>query len=101
MILQPITKISTLEELLHNKNNINVVSENQIPFKSLLENAINNVKETDSNLKIEVQKLATGETDDLHNVNIASTKAALALDMVVQLRNKALDSYNEIMRMGV
>ena len=49
----------------------------------------------------EIYKLATGQTDDLHNLSIASEKATMSVQILVQLRNKALDAYNEIMRMNV
>ncbi|WMJ24252.1 flagellar hook-basal body complex protein FliE [Paludicola sp. MB14-C6] len=101
MILQPISNIKPLAELTQKNMTIGVNSGSQIPFKSLFEDAMNSVKESDANLSTEIQKVATGQTDDLHSVNIASTKASLALEMFVQLRNKALESYNSIMQMGV
>jgi flagellar hook-basal body complex protein FliE len=101
MFLQPISNIKPLEELSQKKP-IAVESNNsQIPFKALFEDALNNVKESDEQLAAEIEKVATGQTDDLHNVNIASIKAELSLEMFVQLRNKALDAYNSIMQMSV
>ena len=38
--------------------------------------------------------LATGQTDDPHTEPIAAAKAQLSLDLLIQLRNKALDAYN-------
>lgn len=45
------------------------------------------------------KKLATGEITDVHTVTIAAEKAALALQMTVQIRNKVIEAYQEIMRM--
>lgn len=104
MFIQPITSIipiSSIAPISSQKAEALDGSGNQIPFKSIFTDALNNVKETDQNLQSEIQKVVMGETDDLHSVGIASTKAGLAVDLVIQLRNKALDSYNEIMRMGV
>lgn len=42
-----------------------------------------------------------GEIDDTHTVPIAAKKAELSVSLLVNLRNKALDSYNEIIRMSV
>lgn len=47
------------------------------------------------------QSLLAGETDDLAKVMIDSTKAEMSLNMVIQVRNKVLDAYNEIMRMSL
>lgn len=40
----------------------------------------------------------TGKTDNIHNVMIAQEKANVALQFTVQINNKVLDAYNEIMR---
>lgn len=42
-----------------------------------------------------------GEINDTHTLPIAEGKAELALSLMVGLRNKALDAYNELMRMNV
>lgn len=72
-----------------------------LPFQSLFEDAITNVQDTQKAVDEETLKLATGESNDVHNLNIASAKASLALDLLVQIRNKTLDSYNEMMRMNI
>ena len=73
----------------------------QIPFQSLFEDAVNGVKQTGADMDGKVQELVTGQSDNLHDVTIASQKYSLSVDLLVQLRNKALDSYNEIMQMSV
>ena len=40
-----------------------------------------------------------GQTDDLHNIMINAEKAAIALELTVQVTSKAISAYNEIMRM--
>ena len=45
--------------------------------------------------------LVTGQTKDLHQVVIATEKAGLALQLTIQIRNKVLEAYQEIMRMQV
>jgi flagellar hook-basal body complex protein FliE len=48
-----------------------------------------------------VESLAVGQSDELHRVimNMESTK--LSFDLALQVRNKALDAYQELMRMQV
>ena len=72
-----------------------------IPFKDLLTDAVADVKETASAVDNETMKLATGQTDDLHDITIASTKYSMAVDLFVQIRNKTLDSFNQLMNMNV
>lgn len=46
-------------------------------------------------------RLARGEAVELHEVIIATEKAQLALDLALQLRNRVVEAYQEIMRMPV
>jgi flagellar hook-basal body complex protein FliE len=46
-------------------------------------------------------EFAAGRTDNIHQVLIAAEKAELALQYTMQIRNKILDAYNEIMRMQI
>lgn len=45
--------------------------------------------------------LAAGQIDDVAQVVIASQKADIALQLTLQLRNRAVSAYQEIMRMQV
>lgn len=69
-------------------------------FKSIFEEAINNVRETDQNLAKNQYLLATGQIDDPHTVGIAESQAQLSIDLLAALRTKALEAYNEIMRLS-
>ncbi len=46
-------------------------------------------------------KLATGDVEDVHKAMIAMNKARLAFDFTLQVRNKVIEAYQEIMRMQV
>ena len=73
----------------------------EIPFASIFQSAIENVRETDA-AKNEMQYLlATGQLDNPSELTIASTKASVAVELLVQLRTKALESYNELIRMSL
>ncbi|WP_283607255.1 flagellar hook-basal body complex protein FliE [Faecalispora anaeroviscerum] len=98
MMITPIQPIKSLEAL---DQATTAVDKAQLPFQSLFQDAVNNVKETDQAVQNEVYKLATGQSDNLHNIVIASQKATMSVQLLVQLRNKALDAYNEVMRMSV
>ncbi|MCL2091185.1 MAG: flagellar hook-basal body complex protein FliE [Micrococcales bacterium] len=43
----------------------------------------------------------TGDLDDVHDYTIAATQAAVQLELTAALRNKAVDAFQEIMRMTV
>lgn len=70
-------------------------------FKSIFGEAIDNVRSTEDTLAKRQYQLATGQIEDPHTVGIASSEAQLAVDMLVALRTKALEAYNEIMRISL
>lgn len=70
-------------------------------FKDVFNNALGNVVETDKEVMNQQYLLATGQTDDIHNLTVASTKAQLSVDFMVQLRNRVMDSYSEITRINI
>lgn len=82
-------------------NDADVAQGTQVPFKSVFENAIKDVVNTDQQVNIDAELLATGNSDNLHQYSIDIAKAQLSIDLLVELRNKALESYGEVMRMSV
>lgn len=46
-------------------------------------------------------QLAAGQVDDIHQVMIAAQEASLALSLTVQVRNKVIEAYQEMMRMPI
>ena len=46
-----------------------------------------------------VEKLATGQSDSVHETMLALAKADLSLRLFMEVRNKAIDAYQEVMRM--
>ncbi|MGZ3689967.1 MAG: flagellar hook-basal body complex protein FliE [Pseudobdellovibrio sp.] len=70
-------------------------------FADTLKEAVNNVNELHLDADRKAQELATGKTDDVAGVMIATEKADIALRAMVQVRNKIIDAYQEIMKMQV
>lgn len=68
-------------------------------FGDILNNAINEVDKTEKNSVDMMQKLATGEVENIHEVFIASQKAELTLNMAVEVKNRVVEAYKEIMRL--
>jgi len=70
-------------------------------FGSLLKDAISTVNEVQKKSDQEIEKLITGESQDLHNTVIAMQQADLSFQMMMQVRNKIVQAYQEIIRMPV
>lgn len=76
-------------------------SSSQKSFADTLNEAINNVNQLQKASDKGMQDLATGRTDNIADVMIASEKADIALKLMVQVRNKIIDAYQEVMKMQV
>lgn len=72
-----------------------------IPFSDYLNQAINKTND----LLMEADKVsdefAAGKIDNIHQVTLAAEKADIALQFTMQIRNKIMDAYSEIMRMSI
>ena len=70
-------------------------------FKDILTDAIANSEGLDDKVNLDTLNLLAGEDDNLSDILIASEKSELAVNLTVQIRNKALAAYKEIMNMQV
>ena len=70
-------------------------------FAQLLEEGVQRLGEVQQDAQSQVRQLMAGEQVDLHRVVLASEKAGLAFDLFLSIRNKLVDSYQEVMRMQV
>jgi len=70
-------------------------------FADTLNEAIGNVNQMQKASDKGMQDLATGRTDNIAEVMIASEKADIALKLMMQVRNKIIDAYQEVMKMQV
>jgi|InofroStandDraft_1065614.scaffolds.fasta_scaffold85202_2 flagellar hook-basal body complex protein FliE len=78
-----------------------VVNEEASLFKNIFRNALNEVKETQADVEYKQYLLSTGQLDDAHTLPIAEAKASLTVDVLIALRNKTVESYNELIKMSV
>lgn len=76
-------------------------SEEQKSFASFLKDSIDKVNETQIKSDMMAQKLAHGENVELHEVMIASQMASITLTATMEIRNKVIEAYQEVMRMQV
>ena len=70
-------------------------------FGKYMEEMIGKVSDLQNNADQSIQKLATGQGGGLHEVMIAVEKASVSFQMLTQVRNKAVEAYQDIMRMPV
>jgi len=70
-------------------------------FQETLGGFINDVNNLQMSADKEIDKMAAGETSDIHDVMIAVEKAKVSFDLLLQVRNKMLDAYKQIMQMQI
>ncbi len=70
-------------------------------FGDVFKNALKEVSNAQNVSDKKTEQLVTGEVEDVHEVMIAAQKASLSLQMTMQVRNKVVEAYQEVMRMQV
>ncbi len=68
-------------------------------FGEMLAKGIKSVEGMQADASQKAGLLATGQLTDIHDYTTAAAKASLGVQLTVALRNKAIESYQEIMRM--
>jgi len=68
-------------------------------FSQLLDGVISTVANKQAESQAITRKVLLGETDQIHQSMIAMQEASVAFSLMVEVRNKLVDSYQELMRM--
>ncbi len=76
-------------------------SDKESSFMDLLKNGLQEVNDASKDADKKSMDLASGKSSNIHETMLAVTKAELGFNMMVQMRNKAIESYQEVMRMQV
>lgn len=92
--------IKSLSSNNDKSNNISGESSG-LGFKEVFQDVIKNVEETEAATQMDAYNLSIGNADDLHTMIINAAKADVALQTMVQLRNKFLEAHSEIMRINL
>lgn len=70
-------------------------------FGQMLQSTLGQVSALQDHSASMTQAFARGQISDVHSVMIASEQATMALQLTTQIRNKAVDAYQEIMRISL
>jgi flagellar hook-basal body complex protein FliE len=70
-------------------------------FKEMLQQQIAQVNELQNDANVAMEDLAAGRRDDLEGVIIATQKADIAFKMLLQVRNKVMDAYDEVKQLRI
>jgi flagellar hook-basal body complex protein FliE len=70
-------------------------------FGSAFADAVSKVEGFQQNAQSSVERFLSGEGEELHHVALASQQAELSFQLFMQVRNKIVTAYQEVMRMQV
>lgn len=70
-------------------------------FGDMLTNAMNNLKDIHDQAEVKMANYAAGGDVDVADVMITMEKASMATELAIQIRNKFIDGYQEIIRMQI
>ena len=70
-------------------------TDEQNPFQKLLQQTDKQQKSSDD----AIQQLLEGKADSVHQVVLAVAKAEMSFQLFMEIRNKLIESYNDLMRM--
>jgi len=97
-----VNSVSNLSGLdITNKAGKGTSSSGSMSFSDVINDAISKVNDLQVESSQKTEEFITGVSDDIHSVIIAGSKADLALQMTLQVRNKVMEAYKEIMNMQI
>ena len=99
-MITPIEQISAISGGAKVQGAAQAANETRGMFASVFQSAIENVKSTEAEVVQAEYLMATGQLDNPAVLTIAETKSAIAVDLLVQLRNKSMEAYSELTRMN-
>jgi flagellar hook-basal body complex protein FliE len=70
-------------------------------FGQFLKASIEEVNRLQGEANHAIEELATGQTKNIHETMIALEKAEISFKLMLQVRNKIIEAYQEVMRMSV
>lgn len=70
-------------------------------FAQQLQQAISEVNGLQTRREEMVEEMVTGQVTEVHDVMIAAKESQMAFELLLEVRNKLLESYQDIMRMQI
>jgi|YelNatPaOPRAMG01_1025707.scaffolds.fasta_scaffold00049_49 flagellar hook-basal body complex protein FliE len=101
MAIRPLQSLERLPQLTESKAGSRVDG-GQVPsFGETLKRFLVDVNDLQLEANEQMQRLAAGQAEDLHDVMVAVEKASLSFELLLEIRNKVLEAYQELMRLQV
>lgn len=99
-MINPIAAIQSVSDLATSQS-VSPVATPKTSFADWMTQQMNETQRLDQKAEAGLLNLATGQADNLHQVMIDLEQAKLSFQLLLQVRNRALEAYQEIMRMQI
>jgi flagellar hook-basal body complex protein FliE len=76
-------------------------NDEKLSFPQIFKEMVNNTNELQGKAQDLAEKFVLGQVTDIHEVMVAAEEAGVALDLVMEIRNKLIEAYQELMRLQV
>lgn len=70
-----------------------------VQFKDMLKGLVDKVDSLQKDADASIKGLVTGETTNVHDVTMKMEEAGIAFELMMEIRNKLLEAYQQVMRM--
>jgi len=101
MSIQSIGTTNGLPQSIQNPVRDSKSANGEMPFADMVKNLVAETDQQQFNAQDGVRQLITGETDSIHDVVLTTSRADLAFRLMMEIRNRLIASYQEVMRMQV
>ena len=100
MFIVPISSaISPVQSVFDKENEqVKEITESTPQFSDVFKDVFNDVQETQQQTNIDAVKIMQGYIDDLHTIYNNMTKASIAVETFVAVKNAAVDAYNQVLQ---
>lgn len=94
-------KLSHLQKFPLTQKTVQTEQTGKVKFSDMVEDYVSEVNSLQDEADQALNDIATGKTDNVHRFAIKVSEADLSFRLMVEIRNKLVDAYNEIMKMSV
>ncbi len=89
----------SLPQQISVNGNVDAGNVNGSSFKDMFDGFLHDVNHMQLKADESIQKMVSGEIKDVHQVMLAVGEAKVAFNLLLEIRNKTMDAYQEILKM--
>lgn len=103
MYIVPLTGINPMKDIASIDQAASTAQESgvEVPFADVFKEVLGTAVDATNTAAQDSVDAVLGDVDNLHTITINMEKATAAVELLSTVRNKALDAYNEVMRMSI